>query len=92
MSDLARLIPTDIIRSVECHVDGAAIVDVTWTAERIRLDHERANVAREDIELLVMRRATLQAIPMILGNLIEDVVVALRGEEHPLPTAADALQ
>lgn len=50
----------------------AGIVDVTQLAEAIRKRHIEANIAREDVEHLVIQACGVLSAPMLLFSAIED--------------------
>jgi hypothetical protein len=69
----ARRFNRAIHDSVVQHVACSPIVDVSGIAERVRLEHVGDNIAREDIELLVMHQAQALGCAMIVGSAVEEL-------------------
>ena len=62
----------DVENAVRSEHSDAGIVDVSLLAEAIRKRHLEANIAREDIEQLVMQACGLLSAPMLLLGMVDD--------------------
>ena len=61
----------DVMRSVGAAALTYGIVDVSAVAEQVRLRHENENVAREDIEALVVQLGETLCSPMELCSFVD---------------------
>jgi hypothetical protein len=62
---------SDVLASVRAEIERASIVNVRLVAERVRLRNAEVNIAREDIEEMVVNAALRQGCAIEFDGLME---------------------
>ena len=78
----------DVKQAVGNAVLANGIVDVSCVAEEVRLRHEHRNIAREDIEAVVVQCGTSLGAPMVL--VAWDDLDWVPGSDRPTLRASNA--